>query len=193
MKLMGTILLVIPMSAVILPAQSPVQQGGAGIVGMETRGTDQQSTRVTVIHGPVFANQCPVTLHAGHLADGSFVKTAGAHARGIGQWLSLSLASPEAKMIAKATLVVRGVTPKGHVTQAVSADGVPAHVVRTFHVSFSPGPGQTSRADLWVPGMSAVERIDLLEADYDDGVAWKAADGQSCRVTPDMKMLISSR
>lgn len=136
---------------------------------------------------------CPVSLRAGHLADGSFVKTDAAHPKGIGQWLSLSFANTDAKRIVSATLVVHGLTPQAHVSQALSADGPTPHSVRTFHVSFSPGPNQSSLANLWVPGMSAVERIDLLNVDYNDGSTWTVADGQSCRVAPEMKMLITSR
>ncbi len=138
-------------------------------------------------------NTCPVSLRAGHLADGSFVKTEAAHPKGIGQWLSLSLSAPDRKSIVRATLVVRGLTPRAHVSQALSADGPSPHAVRTFHVSFSPGPNQSSLANLWVPEMSAVERIDLLNVDYSDGSTWKVAEGQSCRVEPDMKMLITCR
>jgi hypothetical protein len=193
MKRIGTILFAISLSAAALPGQNAVQQGAAAIAGMEPVGTNQQTGHLIIIQGLPPEYACPVTLHAGHLADGSFVKTDAAHPKGIGQWLSLSLASPEARQIARATLVVRGLTPQGHVTRALSANGASAHAVRTFHVSFSQGPNQTSLANLWVPGMSAVERIDLLEVNYSDGSTWKVTDDQSCRVEPDLKMLITSR
>lgn len=200
-------------SAAALVAQSPDQQSkstivtgnsaAAGSAGWQTeppasfgvtcmQKSSGQPVQPCTFPLPILS-ACPVSLRAGHLADGSFVKTDGAHPKGIGQWLSLSLSVPDRKSIVRATLVVRGLTPRAHVSQALSADGPSPHAVRTFHVSFSPGPNQSSLADLWVSGMSAVERIDLLNVDYGDGSTWKVADGQSCRVEPDMKMLITSR
>jgi hypothetical protein len=193
MKPMGTVLFAILLSASALPAQSPVQQGGASLGSVESTSPNQQAPHITMIEIPALPNQCPVSMHAGHLADGSLVETGNAHPKGIGQWLSLSLAAGEAKPIANATLVIHGLTPQAHVSQALSANGTSAHTVRTFHVSFSPGPNRSSLANLWVPGMSAVERIDLLSVSYSDGSTWNVADGQSCRVEPDMKMLITSR
>jgi len=136
-------------------------------------------------------NACPVSMHAGHLAVGSMVKTDGAHPRGIGQWLSLSLTSLNQKPVESATLEVRGLMPEGHITEAAAGGG--GEALQTFHVSFVAGPGQSSVASLWVPGMSAVERIDLLSVSYGDGSIWKLADGQSCRVAPDPFMLITGR
>jgi len=194
MKRMGIIVFVFSLSTSALPGQNPGQQRGSGVVGgiepFQASGHDKSPT---IIVGAPSVAACPVVMHAGHLADGSFVKTDGAHPRGIGQWLSLSLTSRQAKTIAKATLVVHGLTPQGHLTQALAEKGGPGDAERTFHVSFSPGANEISQANLWVQGMSAVERIDLLEIGYDDGTAWTAAAGHSCRVEPDLKMLISNR
>jgi hypothetical protein len=144
-------------------------------------------------------------MQARHLADGSLVKTGGAHPKGIGQWLSLSFTgtSGDKKQIVKAKLVVHGVRPNGHVTQALSLANGPDNIVRTLTVPFSTDRNQdgranllvhqNARANLWVPGMSAVDRIDLGSLDYGDGSTWTVADGQSCYVVPDPKMLITSR
>lgn len=136
---------------------------------------------------------CPVSMYAGHIADGVFVKAGIAHPRGIGQWLSLSFLSLDGKEIAKARLGVDGIRPNGHTMQALSGGTLPFESVQTVAVTFSVGPNRTAVANFWVPGMSAVERIELNSLDYRDGSEWKAAEGQSCRVIPDPKMLIAGR
>jgi hypothetical protein len=192
MKPAGSVMVAILLSAGALHGQTAVQQGtGFGVAGMESMGAKQQSGHLTEIQGPHLFG-CPVFMHAGHLADGSMVKTGG-HPTGIGQRLSLSATSLNGKEVARATVTVHGVTPKGHVTQALAGGGGPAEATQTLHVTFSSETGQPALASLWVPGMSAVERIDLLEVDYSDGSVWKIGDEQGCHVEPDMKMLITSR
>jgi len=181
------------------PEQSTVFRNSAAPQGANWETGPSASFGVARMEGfgqqPMYAfvARCPVFMHAGHLADGSLVKTGPTHPTGIGQWLSLSLSSPGKMPIARATLVVRGLTPKGHVAQALRASGGSGDAVRTFHVSFSPGPSRTSIANLWVPGMSVVERIDLLELGYGDGSTWRVTDGQSCHVAPDPFMRITQR
>lgn len=146
---------------------------------------------------------CPVSMQATHLADGSFVKTDTAHPRGVGQWLSLALTDSDDKQIVKATLKVHGVKPNGHVTQALSGANGPDNITQTLTVPFPSKPyrnaptnswvHQEARANLWVSGMSAVDRIDLESLDYNDGSTWNVADRHSCSVVPDPKMLITSR
>lgn len=142
-------------------------------------------------------------MQATHLADGGLVKTDTAHPRGIGQWLSLALTDSDGKQIVKATLKVHGVKPNGHVTYAISGANGSDNITQTITVPFPFKPNrnapanswvhQEARANLWVPGMSAVDRIDLESLDYNDGSTWNVANRQSCSVVPDPKMLITSR
>jgi hypothetical protein len=184
MKRMGAALLAISLSAVTLPAQN---------AGVESSHSNQQPVTLTSAATLPLPFACPVLMHAGHLADGSMVRTGTAHPSGIGQWLSLSLTSLENRQIAKATLTVHGLTPKAHVTQTLSARGGPDDSSQTFHLAFSSSSHQPALATLWVPGVSAVERIDIESVDYADGSIWKLSDGQSCQVKPDPYMLITSR
>ena len=148
----------------------------------------------TVAVPPPTVNNCPVFMRAQHLSDGSLVKTGKpAHPSGIGQRLHLTFKNPDSKQIASARLTVRGVTPKGRVMQAMPAQGGSSDATQSLSVTFSPGPDQSATADLWVPGMTAVESIALESMMYSDGTTWKAADGMACRVRPDPLMLISVR
>ena len=132
-------------------------------------------------------------MYAGHLADGAMVKADNAHPKGIGQWLSLSFVSLDQKEIAGARLQVEGIRPNGHATQAFSGGISPYQAVQTLDVAFSAGPNHAALANIWVPGMSAVNRIELISMDYGDGSNWKIGSGASCHVAPDPMMLITSR
>jgi hypothetical protein len=195
MKSAFAALLAVSLGSITLAAQStnrPTQPSTSfGAAGME--GVGQQSAQPTTLKATPFSATCPVSLHAGHLADGSLVRTDNAHPRGVGQWLSLSFTGRDEKQITRARLTVRGLTPKGHMTQARSVGTGSVDAVQTFNVEFSPGPQSIAVANLWVPGMSAVQRIDVQSVDYHDGSTWKLADGQSCSVRPDPLMLVTSR
>jgi hypothetical protein len=178
-----------------LAAQGAGQQPGAhssfGVAGIEgMTAADQMAHLILPAHA---AESCPVSMHAGHLADGSLVRTTSAYPHGIGQWLSFSLTGIDGKQIREAKIAVHGIRPNAHVTEALSTADSFGAAVQTLNVKFSSGPHQTALAKLWVPGMSAVERIDLLSMNYDDGSSWKLAEGASCHVTPDPLMLITRR
>jgi hypothetical protein len=180
----------------LLSGQSPEGQHGAGAIG-------PLSGIAPIEHAPQ-GTTCPVEMRAKHLADGSTVKTDGAHPQGIGQRLSLSLIrwrGDESPMVA-ATLEVHGIKPNGHVTQTISsAKGtddlvetltVPVSTDREETAQGSSAASQAARANLWIPGMSAVDRIDLKTLWYGDGSIWKVADGWGCQVIPDRMMPITS-
>lgn len=134
-------------------------------------------------------NPCPVALQARHLADGNMVKTNG-HPKGPGQRLHLTLTSPDARTLVSATFNVRGWTAEAHVVQAGAKQG-PALAVRTLQAPLTAGTGRGASADLWAPGLTAVESVELVAAAYADGSTWTPAAGESCRITPDPLMLIA--
>jgi hypothetical protein len=135
-----------------------------------------------------------VSIEAKHLADGSTVRTSGVHPVGVGQWLSLTLISVagEKRQVVKATLMVHGIKPSGHVTETLSGANGPDNIVKALTVPFRTDEQQNALANLWVPGVSAVDRIDLVSLDYSDGSTW-IAGAQNCHVVPDPKMLIVNR
>lgn len=169
---------------------APVRQsnGVAGVVQMENGG----QTRTLPVALPPGA--CPVSLQARHLADGTMVKTGASHPREQGQRLQLTLTSPDTRTLASATFNVLGWTAQGHLEQtrahgAQSADG--AQAVRTVQTPLAAGAGRNASADLWAPGLTAVESVELVAVAYTDGSTWTPAAGKSCRVTPDPLMLIA--
>jgi hypothetical protein len=165
----------------------PPMQGSAGVAGME-------GVHTLVAVPPPALNGCPVSMRAQHLSDGSLVKTGKApHPAGIGQRLHLTFTNPDPKQIASASVMIHGMTPKGRVMQAASAQGGSSDATQSLSVTFSAGPDRSATANLWVPGMTAVQSIELESMMYSDGSTWKPADGIACHVTPDPLMLITSR
>ncbi len=170
-------------------SQSQCSFGVAGMEGMQTTGTNAIGTAGQ----PASVSSCPVAMRAQHLSDGSLVKTRDSHPSGIGQWLHLSLVSRDSRQIARATLRVRGFSPKARVTQTGPGGDQAFDAVRTLTVAFAARAGRSATADLWVPGMTAVGRIDLESLEYSDGSTWQIDGASICRVAPDPEMLIMSR
>lgn len=166
-------------------------QGAAGfaIGHMEKMGPDGQTTPAKT---PPQPNLCPVALSAQHLSDGEMIETAAAHSKGQGQWLHLTLHSPDARTIASAKISVRGCLAKAHVEQTTAGDAN-VSAVRIVDIPFTAGQGKTASADLWARGLSAVDSIDLLSVKFSDGSTWTQPAGNACRVVPNPMMRIGAR
>jgi hypothetical protein len=139
---------------------------------------------------------CPVSLRAQHLADGSTIKVRDGHPdhpAGIGQWLHLTLANPDSRRMVRARVTVRGYTNRARVTEAGAGGQGSADAIRTFTVALTAQSDKDSAADLWVPGMTAVERIDVRSLTYASGDTWQLSGRESCSVTPDPLMLVAGR
>jgi hypothetical protein len=182
-----------------LSAQAAVQQGqaqgGAATGGMGSMGTDQLRAQLRIIQEGLIGDACPVEMHAQHRSDGNLVRTETAHPKGTGQWLHLTLTGRNAKEISRATLTVEGMSAKGRLQNAASGERLNSsqEMTQTSTVPFAASGDGSSSADFWVPGMTAVQLIDLKSIEYGDGSIWKIADGQSCRVKPDLMMLVSDK
>lgn len=171
-----------------LAAQTAISAGASfGIAQMDETGADGHAATTPV----PLRNLCPVGLRAQHLADGNMVKTGNGHPKGPGQRLHLTLTSPDARTLVSATFNVRGWTAaRAHMEQTGAAHG-PALAVRTLQAPLTAGTGRSASADLWAPGLTAVESVELLAVSYADGSTWTPAAGNSCRITPDPLMLIA--
>lgn len=177
---LGLTLILAPLGAA---AQSSVAagHGSFGVAGMEGQASLQAMPA---------ASPCPVALQAKHLADGDMVKTGAGHPKGLGQRLHLTLTSPDARTLSSATFNVRGWTAEGHRLQA-GAKRNPGQETRTLQIPLTSGTGRNASADLWAPGLTSVESVELLAVSYADGSTWTPAVGKTCRVVPDPLMLIA--
>jgi hypothetical protein len=146
-----------------------------------------------VVQSPPQTASCPVSMRAQHAAGGDLLAVNSSHPKGIGQSLHLTVTSQDSNQIASATVTVRGLTPKGRVTQTLAAQNDASDAEKTIDVKFSPGPGKSASADIWVPAMSAVKAIDMQSVTYADDSTWKLPPEKTCRTFPDPVMLISGR
>ena len=181
--LLGLMLVVAPLAAA---GQSSVSSSSLGVVTVTQIGPGGKTTTLTIAM-PI---PCPVSMHANHLADGSMVKTGGAHPQRPGQWLHVTLTSPDKRVLAKATFNVHGWTAKGRMEQT-EAGRKSAPTWRTIQTPLTAGSGKTASADIWAPGLSAVSSVELLSVAFADGSTWAPAAGKSCRVMPDLMMAIA--
>jgi len=194
MKFAFAVLAVLALSAGTLVAQSANRSYGvAGMEGMlpAQSGGQQAAVNKTAADTIRIYSGCPVSMRAQHLADGELIKAGKAKPQGIGQRLHLTLIAPDSRRIAKATLMIRGLSPKGRVTQAAGAGA--ADATTTVTVGFTAGADRHDVADIRVPGMSAVQSIEVDSIVYADGSTWQLTGGQACRVTPDAFMPVTQR
>lgn len=161
-------------------------------IAMAAQGTGQAGVVTTVAVLSRMPVGCPVSLRAQHLADGSLLQAGNSHPRGIGQRLHLTLADHRSSQIVTAKVTIHGMSNKGRITQAAASDGS-SDAVSTLNVQFSAASPGSVAGDVRVPGMTAVERIDLDSVAYADGSVWSFAGQQACHVTPDPLMLIAGR
>ena len=183
----------------VAPLGLAAQNGSYGVgrmEGMTASGRDGQATAQTVPPPTL----CPISMQASHLSDGNIVKTGADlskvdHAKGIGQRLHLKLNNPDQRTIASATVNLRGWKQKGRTEQlgqvGASEDG--ALGARTLTVPFTPNADRTVSTDIWVPGLTAVVSVELLSVKYSDGSTWTPPQGKTCRVAPDLLMVVTQR
>ena len=149
--------------------------------------------QTVIIQLPPQTGPCPISMRAQHAADGDILEVNSNHPKGIGQSLHLTVTSPDSRQIATAALIVRGLVPKGRVTQTLAAQDNTFDAEKTMDIKFSAEPGKDASGDIWVPGLSAVMTIDLQSVTFTDGSTWKLPAEKTCRTFPDPVMLISGR
>ncbi len=178
-------------TAIALVASFPLvaqSQSGASFGIASIQSSPAQLSRVNR------PSACPVDLRAQHLAATEMVKTTGKAApKGPGQRLQLALGSAATRQIVRATITVYGlsVNSKGHVWRTAPGQGPSSDAVQTLTVPFSMGADGIATAEVWAPGFTAVEAIDLKSVVYTDGSTWSLADGATCRIVPDPFMLVA--
>jgi hypothetical protein len=186
--------LAVSLGSIPLSAQSAtgsaVSPTSHGVAGMEGIGGAAVAQYAKIGQPPTSA--CPISMRLQHRSDGNLVRTQSAHPKGTGQLLHLTLTVSDSKQITNATMAVYGISPKGRVENAAKGQ-YPSSETLTSTVPFVASGNGSFSADFWVPGMTAVQLIELKSIQYSDGSTWKLADGQSCQAKPDLFMLIASQ
>jgi hypothetical protein len=151
---------------------------------------DQKQTQTVIIQMPAGNSACPIAMHARHGVSGDLLAVGNSRPKGAAQLLHLTLTNGASRQITGGEVTVRGLTGKGHVTEALSAGDDSSGTALNLSVKFSAGANNDIFADLWVPGMTAVYSIELNSVTYADGSSWKLPTGTACRTIPDPIMLV---
>jgi hypothetical protein len=147
----------------------------------------------TVVVPPQQATSCPVSVHVQQSSTATAMEVDSSRPKGVAQLLHLTLAKPDSSRITKATVKVRGLLPKTRATLTPMTLGTdPSDAVRTLEVAFPANSDRSATADLWVPGLSAVNSIDLVSVTYADGSTWTST-AKTCRTPIDGVMLVGGR
>lgn len=96
--------------------------------------------------------------------------------------------------IVSATVTVRGVAGKAHFHRLNSVPALNAQsgsIVRTLSVDLANWGDRGVEGDFRLPGFASASRIDLESVTYANGSTWKLAGTETCRVAPDLLMLIN--
>lgn len=138
------------------------------------------------------AQACPVSLRAQHGVDGGIRNVDKSKPEGVAQLLHLILTSKNSREIVEARLRVRGVSPKGRVSNADTFTHGSADATRSVSVRFTPSGENEVSGKAWVSGLSAVLEVELNGVTYADGSIQRFNSADGCRFTPDHLMLIAS-
>ena len=191
MKVSSIAAIALALASFPLLAQNQSGVAGSGVTSMQSF-----SLETSLANHPW---ACPVDLRAQHLAYTAALNAGDEEPKGLGQKLQLTLGSAAARQIVRATMTVRGIrlSSDGHLWRAAPGQGASPgrhpqpEAVRTLTIPFSKGADGIATAELWLPGFSAVEAIDLKSVVYTDGSTWSLADGATCRIRPNPFMLVA--
>ena len=142
---------------------------------------------------PLLTLMCPVSIDARHAADGTMMNVKGdqhAHPKGVGQGLKVTLTHNGAPQINEAKITVHGFAAHGRMMGALTQHEK-TDAARTLLVKFTQEKNNTSTAYIWVPGMSAIESIDLESATYADGSTREFGQKDFCHAPANSMMLIA--
>ena len=134
---------------------------------------------------------CPVKVRALQGFGYGLVKIRGEQpVEGPAQRIHLVLANPKSKEIAKAKVIVLGLSPKNRAKRVSDLHGA-TDLTRALEVTFAPEDANNVSAELVLPGFTSVISIELQSITYRDGTTWTVADHKACQVAPDPLMLIA--
>jgi hypothetical protein len=178
------------LGSITLPAQSPAPSAAKSDPA-------QPATGIYVIPVPTSQN-CPVSMHAQHKGmDAERIQTgqkSPALPSGPMQRIHLILGNRETPAnVAAATVTVRGTDGKWRTVPTGNPGNGPSEIAKTLHLNFNTGKDQGTWADLVLPGFTSVTSISLDSLTFADGSTWIPANHLTCRTTPDLLMLVSSK
>ena len=164
-----------------------------GSIALSAQTTDQNKTQTVIVAVRPENGACPVSVHAKQAGGGEMQRVDRAHPKGVGQGVHLILTNRDSRQIVGAKVTVRGLTAKNRVVNTLSTQDDSSDAAKTLNLTFPAGSGNESSTDIWVPGLTAIQSIDLNSLAYADGSTWQLSAGMTCRTIPDAFMLVGGR
>ncbi len=160
----------------------------------------QSSTRpesqAVVFRDHSVGNDCPISMRA---SQGVWDHTIRVHqgqkdnvVQPFGQRIFLTLNDTRPAPIVAATVRVHGLTARSHMVQADGNANAKNEATKIIELTFAANQNNGVTGDLYIPGFTAVNSIELLQVSYSDGRLWRIGPGGACHVTPDPMMLIAN-
>jgi hypothetical protein len=109
-----------------------------------------------------------------------------------GQRIFLTLGDSHTAPIVAATVKVYGLNGKNHMVRADGNTKDDGEATQIMEITFTANQKGNVTGDLYIPGFTAVNSIELLQVSYNDGKIWRIGASGVCRVTPDPMMLIAN-
>ncbi len=184
---LGLVSLALLAAAASLAAQAP-----SGAMTVTIGPLNGPATTTIVVSPP--APSCPVQMHALQGVGGGLLAARnGQPVDGPAQRIHLILTRLRTAQVTSAHLRVRGLSGRNRALEALSIDGVKPDRTQTLDVTFTAQDAANAAADLFLPGFTAVQTIELQSITYADGTTWKLASGNACQIAPDPLVRIEAR
>jgi hypothetical protein len=153
-------------------------------------------SRAFVLRAQPVVNGCPIGMVASQGVWDHTIRVRqgqeGQNPQPLGQRIFLTLNDTHSAPIVAATVKVYGLTAKNHMVQTDNRATADGDATKTMSITFATRQKNGVSSDLYIPGFTAVNSIELVQVSYDDGRVWRIGADSVCRVTPDPMMLIAN-
>ena len=158
-------------------------------------GTKPESQSLVFRDQPI-SNGCPISMRASQGVWDHTIRVRDLQQEKVtqpfGQRIFLTLSDTHPASIVAATVKVHGLTAKTHMAQAAGNAHARNDATKIIEVVFGADQNSEVTGDLYIPGFTAVNSVELLQVSYSDGRVWRIGSDSTCHVTPDPMMLIAN-
>lgn len=135
---------------------------------------------------------CPVGLRAQRQGQSNMVIVDGTQRYVYSPRVHLMFDNWQSNAIVAMTVTVRGYDAKARISPVDRVSEGSSELTKAVNLNLSLAGGKRASADVSLQPLATVSRVDLESVEYADGSRWTASAGKSCRVVPDLLMLVGS-
>ena len=138
-------------------------------------------------------SSCPVGLRAQRQGESNLVTVDGTQRYTFSPRLHLMFDNWQANEIVAMTVTVHGYDAKARISPVGRGAEDSAELTKSVNLNLSVASGKKASTDVTLRPLVNVSRVDLESVEYADGTRWGASEGKSCRVVPELVMLVGSK